>query len=110
MFQVANRAGEWGLFDMQTIGRAGEVAFFGDGEEALDLTQVHRASPESGSHWRRRAQLERALWERLLREALEGGLTTNMLRRLRSGQADGCLRHRAWHCRTDALKSRDLYV
>jgi hypothetical protein len=43
------------------------------------------------------------LWEWLLREALVGGLITNMLLRLRSEQADSCLRHRAWHCGADAL-------
>lgn len=37
------------------------------------------------------------MWEQLLRGALKDGLTTNMLLRLRSVQADGCLRHRAWH-------------
>lgn len=41
MLQVANGARERGLFDVQTIGSAGEVTFFGDGEEALQLTQVH---------------------------------------------------------------------
>lgn len=41
----------------------------------------------------------------LLREALLDGLTTNMLLRLRSEQADDCLRHRAWHCGTDSLNA-----
>jgi len=38
------------LFDVQAISRAGEVAFFGDREEALQLTQVHRGPPERGCH------------------------------------------------------------
>ena len=40
MFQVTNRAGEWGLFDMQAISRAGEVTFFGDGEEVAQLAKI----------------------------------------------------------------------
>jgi hypothetical protein len=92
---------------VQAVSGAGEVALFGDSEEALELTQVHRVPPESGSHWRRRVRLGRALWGRLLRGALNGESNSNMLLRLRSVQADGCLRHRAWHWETVVLNVSD---